>query len=60
MEDKKSIAIKKYKERKLSLSKCAELAGMSIEELVMHLSHEKITIFRFKSTDEISKDKENA
>lgn len=60
IEMKRALAVNHYKEKKLSLGQCAELAEMNKEDFIEFLSNQNISIFRFESTDEISKDKENA
>lgn len=57
---KHKIAIDLYKERKVSLGYCAELAGMSKEEFVQLLGKNDISIFSFDSDKEFLEEIENA
>ncbi|SMB80493.1 Predicted antitoxin, contains HTH domain [Desulfonispora thiosulfatigenes DSM 11270] len=57
---KKTVAIKYYKENKLSLGQCAELSEMSKEEFIQLLSTYKISIFNFENDEELLEDIKNA
>jgi predicted HTH domain antitoxin len=57
---KKTIAVKYYKEKKLSLGQCAELAEMAEEAFINYLSSQQISIFNFESEDELLEDLKNA
>lgn len=57
---KKTVAVKYYKEKKLSLGQCAELAEMSEEAFINYLSSQQISIFNFESEEEILEDMKNA
>lgn len=60
LEMKRALAVKHYKEQKLSLGQCAELAEMSKEDFIKLLSNQNISIFRFESENEILEDMTNA
>jgi predicted HTH domain antitoxin len=57
---KRSVAVKYYKENKLSLGQCAELAEMSKEDFIQLLSSYKISIFNFDNDEELLEDIKNA
>lgn len=57
---KKTVAAKYYREKKLSLGQCAELAEMSEEAFINYLSSQQISIFNFESEEEILEDMKNA
>ena len=43
----KMLALKLYSEKKLSLGKCAELAGMPKNDFVQYLGENSIDIYRY-------------
>lgn len=57
---KKTVAVKYYKEEKLSLGQCAELAELSKNDFIQLLSTYKISIFNFENDEELLGDIENA
>lgn len=57
---KRTVAVKYYKENKLSLGQCSELAEMSKEEFIQLLSSYKISIFNFEDDEELLEDIKNA
>ncbi len=57
---KRTVSVKYYKENKLSLGQCAELADMPKEEFIQLLSSYKISIFNFDSDEELLEDIKNA
>ena len=57
---KQTLAVKYYKERKLSLGQCAELAEMPKEDFIKLLSSNKISIFNFEDDEELLEDIRNA
>ena len=57
---KMTVAVKYYKENKLSLGQCAELAEMSKEDFIQLLSSYKISIFNFDNDEELLGDIKNA
>ncbi len=57
---KMTVAVKYYKENKLSLGQCAELAKMSKEDFIQLLSSYKISIFNFDNDEELLGDIKNA
>ena len=57
--DKQQLAIKHYKNKELSLGKCAELAEMTKGEFIKLLGKNEISIFRFNSEDELLEDVKN-
>lgn len=57
---KKAVAVKYYKENKLSLGQCSELAEMTKEEFVQFLSTYKVSIFNFEDDEELLEDIKNA
>ena len=57
---KQTVAVKYYKERKLSLGQCSELAEMTKEDFIYLLSINKISIFNFEGDDELLEDIKNA
>ena len=59
-EMKGTIAVKYYKEKKLSIGQCAELAEMTEEGFIKYLSAQKISIFNFESESDLLEDVENA
>lgn len=60
-EMKKTMAIKYYANKKLSIGQSAELAEMSEEDFIKLLGKEDISIFRFDNIDEeLKEDIKNA
>ncbi|SOC41146.1 UPF0175 family protein [Salinicoccus kekensis] len=57
---KQTLAVKYYKERKLSLGQCAELAEMPKEDFIKLLSSNEISIFNFEDDEELLEDIRNA
>jgi predicted HTH domain antitoxin len=57
---KRTVAVKYYKEKKLSLGQCSELAEMSKEEFIQALSSYKISIFNFEDDKDLLEDIKNA
>jgi predicted HTH domain antitoxin len=57
---KRTVAVKYYKEKKLSLGQCSELAEMSKEEFIQILSSYKISIFNFEDDKDLLEDIKNA
>lgn len=57
---KRTVAVKYYREKKLSIGQCAELAEMSEEAFINYLSMHQISIFNFESEDELLEDIKNA
>ncbi|MDD2503353.1 MAG: UPF0175 family protein [Clostridia bacterium] len=57
---KRTVAVKYYKEKKLSLGQCSELAEMSKEEFIQVLSSYKISIFNFEDDKDLLEDIKNA
>jgi len=60
IEMKRAAAIKYFKERKLSIGQCSELAEMTEEEFIKYLGEQKISIFSFDSDEELMQDIKNA
>jgi predicted HTH domain antitoxin len=56
VEMKRNIAVKYYKEKKLSIGQCAELAEMKEEGFIKYLSEQKISIFNFESESDLLED----
>ena len=60
-EMKKTMAIKYYANKKLSIGQSAELADVSEEDFVKLLGKERISIFRFDNIEEeLKEDLKNA
>jgi predicted HTH domain antitoxin len=60
-EMKKTMAVKYYANKKLSIGQSAELADMSEEDFIKLIGKEKISIFRFDNIeDELKEDIQNA
>lgn len=57
---KQTVAIKYYKERRLSLGQCSELAEMSKEDFINLLSINKVSIFNFEDDQDLLEDIKNA
>ncbi|MBU5436768.1 UPF0175 family protein [Tissierella sp. MSJ-40] len=59
LEMKKTIAVKYYKERKLSLGQCCELAEMNKEDFIEYLALNEVSIFNLEE-EELFEDIRNA
>jgi len=59
-EMKVTIAVKYFKEKKLSIGQCAELSEMTEEGFIKYLSAQKISIFNFESESDLLEDIKNA
>ncbi|HLV08617.1 MAG TPA: UPF0175 family protein [Halanaerobiales bacterium] len=59
-EMKKTMAIKYFANKKLSIGQSAELADMSEEDFIKLLGKEKISIFRYDNIEELKEDVNNA
>lgn len=57
---KRTVAVKYFKEKRLSLGQSAELAEMSKEDFIQLLSAYKISIFNFDNDEELLEDFRNA
>ena len=57
---KTTIAVDLYKNRKVSLGYCAEVAGMTKEEFVQYLGEHGVSIFGFDSDEEFMEELANA
>lgn len=57
---KRTVAVKYYKERKLSLGQCSELAEMSKDDFIQLLSSYEISIFNYENDEELLEDIKNA
>lgn len=59
-EMKLALAVKYFKEKKLSVGQAAELAEMPEEDFMRYLGEEEISIFRYDDFEELEEDIENA
>lgn len=59
-ESKLKEIVQLYKEKKLSLGKCAVLAEMTKEDFIKYLATKGVSIFNFQNEDEILEDVKNA
>jgi len=59
-EMKLALAVKYFKEKKLSIGQAAELAEMPEEDFMRYLGEEEISIFRYDDFEELEEDIENA
>ena len=59
-EMKRTIAVKYFVNKKLSIGQSAELAEMSEEDFMKYLGQEKVSIFRYDDIDELKEDVKNA
>lgn len=59
-EMKRTLAVKCFKERKLSIGQSAELAEMTEEDFIKYLGSQNISIFNIDDLDELKKDLGNA
>lgn len=57
---KETVAVKYYKEKKLSLGQCSKLAEMTKEQFIELLSTYNISIYSFENVEELSEDIKNA
>ena len=55
-EMKRTLAVKCFKERKLSIGQSAELAEMTEEDFIKYLGNQNISIFNIDDLDELKKD----
>jgi len=55
-EMKRTLAVKYFKERKLSIEQSAELAEMTEEDFIKYLGSQNISIFNIDDLDELKKD----
>jgi len=59
-EMKRTLAVKYFKERKLSIGQSAEFAEMTEEDFIKHLGSQNISIFNIDDLDQLKRDLENA
>ena len=59
-EMKLALAVKYFKEKKLSVGQAAELAEMPEEDFMRYLGEEEISIFRYDDFEELEEEIENA
>ncbi|MFP4372692.1 MAG: UPF0175 family protein [Halanaerobiales bacterium] len=59
-EMKRTLAVKYFKERKLSIGQSAELAEMTEEDFIKYLGNQKVSIFNIDDLDQLKKDLGNA
>ncbi|SDL68641.1 UPF0175 family protein [Halarsenatibacter silvermanii] len=59
-EMKLALAVKYFKEKKLSVGQAAELAEMPEEDFIRYLGEEEISVFRYDDLEELEEDIENA
>ena len=57
---KKLIAMDLYKNKQISLSYCAEIAEMSLEDFILYLGENKISLFNFDNITQFMEDAQNA
>lgn len=57
---KTTIAVDLYKNKKVSLGYCAEVAGMTKEEFIQQLGKNGVSIFGFDSDEEFMEELSNA
>lgn len=57
---KTTIAVDLYKNRKVSLGYCAEVAEMTKEEFIQYLGENEVSIFGFDSDEEFMEELGNA
>lgn len=57
---KTTIAVDLYKNKKVSLGYCAEIAGMTKEEFIQQLGKNGVSIFGFESNEEFMEELANA
>ena len=54
------VAVDLYKNKKVSLGYCAEIAGMTKEDFIKYLGVNGVSIFSFESEEEFMEEFENA
>jgi len=59
-EMKRTIAVKYFKNKKLSIGQSAKLAEMSEEDFIKYLGKNNMSIFRFDDLNEVKEDVDNA
>ena len=59
-EMKKTMAVKYFKNKKLSIGQSAELAEMTEEDFIKYLGRNNISMFRFDDINELKEDVNNA
>jgi len=59
-EIKRTLAVKYFKERKLSIGQSAEFAEMTEEDFIKYLGSQNISIFNIDDLDQLKRDLENA
>lgn len=57
---KTTIAVDLYKNKKVSLGYCAEIAGMTKEEFIQQLGKNDVSILGFESNEEFMEELANA
>ena len=57
---KKAVALAYYKQQKISVGYCAQIADMSEEDFIKYLGENQISIFHFDSFDEFVDEVNNA
>ena len=57
---KTTVAVDLYKNKKVSLGHCAEIAGMGKEDFVRCLGENGVSIFDFESYDDFREEADNA
>lgn len=57
---KATVAVDLYKNKKVSLGYCAEVAGMTKEEFIQFLGKNEVSIFGFDSDEEFMEELANA
>jgi len=57
---KRLVALDLYKKRGVALGYCAEVAEMTLEEFMLFLSENKVTIFKYKNAEEFYEEARNA
>lgn len=57
---KRWAALKLFEEKKLSIGQSAELAEMTEEDFIRYLGSNKVSVFPYRSANELVEDMENA
>lgn len=57
---KRWTALKLYEQRRLSLGQCSALSEMNEEDFIRYLSSNTVSIFPYRSYDELVEDMNNA
>ncbi len=57
---KRWAALKLFEEKRLSIGQSAELAEMSEEDFIRYLSSNKVSVFPYRSYNELAEDMNNA